>query len=316
MCKLVTGLLIKKCQLNSGRDNQKVSTKFRTRQDISGNKWFKLKNNLENARQEAYETVITFGGAYSNHIAATAAACRKNNFRSVGIIRGEETTEINPTLMEAKKNGMHLHFVSRDLYSKKNELSFKTYLEEHFGRHYLIPEGGNNTAGVLGCTEILKKEWDYDYIFCACGTGATYAGLMASLKPQQRLIGISVLKGPNDLPHDTQELFNRVFSEKQNDILGNEALDRELVKNNCISNLYAFNGYARLNEDLIAFKTRFEGTYRIPLDYVYTSKLLYAVFDLMEKKKMGEQAKILVIHCGGLQGNKGFEERYHLRPSL
>jgi 1-aminocyclopropane-1-carboxylate deaminase len=284
--------------------------------EISGNKWFKLKNNLQNARNQSHETIITFGGAFSNHIASTAAACKKFNFNAVGIIRGEETNETNPTLVQAKKNGMQLHFVSRELYSQKEEDGFKLYLEKHFGRHYLIPEGGNNSAGVLGCSEILKNEWEYDYILSACGTGATYAGLMASLKPHQIVIGISVLKGTNDLPRETEELFHCVFSKKEDKIYGNDALAGDVIKNNCICNTYAFNGYAGYHKDVIAFKASFEHTYKIPLDHVYTSKLLYALFDLMEKKKLGQEAKILVIHCGGLQGNRGFEERYHLSPSL
>ncbi len=135
-------------------------------ESISGNKWFKLKYNLQKAldakaERHPEQTVITFGGAYSNHIAATSVACKLFGLKCIGIIRGEEKS-LNPTLIEAIKNGMQLDFVSRDAYSKKNEIEFKNYLQTKYGNHYLIPEGGNNFEGVLGCTEIIKSEWAYD----------------------------------------------------------------------------------------------------------------------------------------------------------
>lgn len=284
--------------------------------EISGNKWFKLKRNLERAKSENFETIITFGGSFSNHIAATAAACKRYNLKCIGIIRGEQKEESNPTLNQAKKNGMLLHFVNREFYAHKNENSFKGYLENNFGKHYLIPEGGNNAEGILGSGEILKPDWHYDYIFCACGTGTTYAGLKAAKQNSQKIIGISVLKGENKLSAEIEKLLHSIFPEEKIKIDGNEILEKHFVEEDCIVNSYAFKGYAKLDSFLLAFKKEFESLYKIPLDHVYTTKLLFAVFDLIQKNKLKPKAKALVIHSGGLQGNRGFEERYHLIPNL
>ena len=280
--------------------------------EISGNKWFKLKRNLQKAKAQNFKTIITFGGAFSNHIAATAAACKLEGFHAVGIIRGDDSENLNPTLLKAKENGMLLHFVDRETFSRKTEVEFKNELIKIFGEHYLIPEGGNNEEGILGCTEILKSEWNYDFIFCACGTAATYSGILASIKPEQTLVGISVLKGENSLVNDAQNQLKSIFPESKFNVKGNEELENTQIENNCISNNYCFKGYAKLDENLIRFKKDFENEYNIPLDYIYTNKLFFAVFDLIENRKIKSNSKILIIHCGGLQGNKGFEESYKL----
>lgn len=279
---------------------------------ISGNKWFKLKRNLQKAKAENFKTIITFGGAFSNHIAATAAACKLEGFHSVGIIRGDETENLNPTLLKAKENGMLLHFVDRESYSKKTEEPFKNELTKIFGEHYLIPEGGNNEEGILGCTEILKPEWDHDIIFCACGTAATYSGILAGSRSDQVVVGISVLKGENTLVKDALDQLHFVFPSKNFPLSGNEALNKNIISESCITNNYCFNGYAKLDKQLIAFKNQFEKEFTIPLDFIYTNKLFYAVFDFIKQNKIKPNSKILIIHCGGLQGNKGFEERYKL----
>jgi 1-aminocyclopropane-1-carboxylate deaminase len=278
--------------------------------EISGNKWYKLTYNLAKAIEEKHTTLITFGGAHSNHIAATAAMIKKAGLQSIGIIRGEEEVE-NPTLKKATENGMILHFVSREFYREKNEPVFSDYLNQHFGRHYLIPEGGNNTLGMLGCTHILKDEFDYDYILCACGTGTTFAGLVASCKTTSTVIGINVLKGTNQLPDDVMKLLKE--SHKSTSIKGNEELLNEKIENHCITNTYCFSGYAAYDQELIRFKTEFEKHYLVPLDYVYTNKLFYAAFDLIKNNKFKPTSKILIIHSGGLQGNVGFESRYQLK---
>lgn len=302
-------------------------------QEISGNKWFKLKHNLKKAIAEKHNLIITFGGAFSNHIAATAAACKLFNIKCVGVIRGEEHSSTsldatNPTLQKAKENGMQLHFVSRELYAQKNDEAFKKYLHETFGAHYLIPEGGNNVEGALGCMEILATNFtnntnsvgdnscnsrlSHDYILCACGTGTTFAGILASAKPNQSVIGMSVLKGGNKLPEETENLLQQVFPDKKLKVFGNEALEKPIIENSCISNTYCFSGYAKFDKTLIDFKKEFEREHNIPLDYVYTNKLFFAAFDLMKKNKFKSNSKILIIHSGGLQGNKGFEKRYKL----
>ena len=280
--------------------------------EISGNKWFKLKRNLQKAKAENFKTIITFGGAFSNHIAATAAACKLEGFNSVGIIRGEESEILNPTLLKAKENGMLLHFVDRETYSKKTDEQFKNELTKIFGEHYLIPEGGNNEEGILGCTEILKPERDHDIIFCACGTAATYAGILAGSRSDQVVVGISLLKGENTLVKDALDQLHFVFPSKNFSLSGNEALNKNIISESCITNNYCFNGYAKLDKQLIAFKHQFEKEFTIPLDYIYTNKLFYAVFDLIKQNKIKPNSKILIIHCGGLQGNKGFEDRYQL----
>lgn len=280
--------------------------------EISGNKWFKLKRNLQKAKAGNFKTIITFGGAFSNHIAATAAACKLEGLKSVGIIRGDENENLNPTLLKAKQDGMLLHFVDRETYSHKTEEQLKNRLLEIFGEHYLIPEGGNNEEGILGCTEILKPEWEHDVIFCACGTGATFAGILASFKPSQTLVGINILKGENSLVKDALDQLHSVFPGQKFSICGNEALDKKVIKESCITNAYCFNGYAKIDKQLIEFKNKFEKEFTIPLDYIYTNKLFYAAFDIINQNKILPNSKILIIHCGGLQGNKGFEEIYKL----
>lgn len=258
---------------------------------ISGNKWFKLKYNLVEAKKQGLDTILTFGGAFSNHIHATAIACQQLGFKSIGVIRGEKGSESNSTLSEARNNEMQLHFVSREDYKRKTESDFISELKTKFGNFYLIPEGGDNLLGEKGCEEILPKENDFDVVFCACGTGTTFNGIRNSLKPDQKLMGISVLKG---------EPFGK---------LRITAMDSEIISG------YHFGGYAKHTEELLEFKNTFEGENNIPLDYVYTAKLFYAVNDLISKNKIPAGKKILVIHSGGLQGNKGYEERYRLIPN-
>ncbi len=253
---------------------------------ISGNKWFKLKYNLEEAKKRGVDTILTFGGAFSNHIHATAVACNQFGFKSIGVIRGEKESESNSTLSEAKKYGMELHFVSREDYKLKNEEDFISELKNKFGNFYLIPEGGDNLLGEKGCEEILPKENDFDVIFCACGTGTTFNGISKSLKPNQKLYGISVLKG---------EPFGK-------------------LANSEILTEYHFGGYAKHTEQLLNFKSKFERESNIPLDYVYTAKLFFAIQDLISKNRISNNSKVLIIHSGGLQGNVGYEERYRLRP--
>lgn len=281
--------------------------------EISGNKWFKLKKNLEAARLQNQSSVLTFGGAFSNHIAATASTCTSMGIKSIGVIRGEKTEKLNDTLVKAQQDGMQLHFVDRTTYATKDSGVFKQQLTDLFGDFYLIPEGGNNAEGVVGCMEILKPEWDYDYIFCACGTGTTYAGMLASVTQLTNVVGVSVLKGENNLVNDVRELLNKVLPEKTFLIEGNDALKENTINSNLITNNYSFNGYAKFDQKLFEFKHQFEKKHIIPLDYIYTNKLFYAVYDLIQKKKIPVNSKILIVHSGGLQGNKGFEERYKIK---
>jgi 1-aminocyclopropane-1-carboxylate deaminase len=253
---------------------------------ISGNKWFKLKYNLKEAKKLGHDTILTFGGAFSNHIHAAAIACQQEGFKSIGIIRGEKDSENNSTLSEAKKYGMQLEFISREEYKKRTDPGFIPSLKEKFGELYLIPEGGNNELGEKGCSEILPDNNDFDFIFCAVGTGTTFRGIKRSIQPVQKLIGISVLKGAGELNSDPGIISG-----------------------------YHFGAYAKHTGELLNFKKKFEDETGIPLDYVYTSKLFYAVNDLISKGQIPAKSKVLVIHSGGLQGNKGYEDRYALKPS-
>lgn len=255
--------------------------------EISGNKWFKLKYNLEQAKKVNKGTIMTFGGAFSNHIAATAVACELAGLKSIGIIRGEETSANNPTLSSAKQHGMELLFVSRTEYSQKSDNDYLQRLRYMYPEAYIIPEGGDNALGQKGCEEILSPAtYGYSYIFCAHGTGTTYRGISKSLLAHQTLTVINALN------------FEAIANEAQTSILNN----------------YHFGGYAKHTKELLEFKSWFEETYHIELDYVYTAKLFFAAFDLMKQEKFDKQKSILIIHCGGLQGNKGYEERYNLNP--
>ncbi len=277
---------------------------------ISGNKWFKLKHNITQAQALGHHTIITFGGAFSNHIAATAAACRLAGLNAIGIIRGDESQQLNPTLLDAKEQGMQIYFVSRQAYFEKDSETFRHKLEQRFGPHYLIPEGGNNKEGLQGCMEILQPTWEHDYIFCACGTGTMFGGMLASAIPSQKVVGISVLKGANALVQETTALLQSVDPSRTWSIAGNEELEKSTIAQSCLVNTYSFNGYAKFNQTLLDFKNEFERENTIPLDHVYTTKLFYAVFDLIAKQKLTPGAKLLIVHSGGLQGNLGFEERY------
>lgn len=251
---------------------------------ISGNKWFKLKDNLEEAKRLGKDTILTFGGAFSNHIHATAVACKQAGFKCIGIIRGEKSSSTNYTLSDAMNNGMQLEFVSREQYNRKDDQSFIKELHSRFGDFYLVPEGGGNTFGMRGCEEILPKENDFELIMCACGTGTTFRGISKSLKPFQKAIGISVLKGSGEL----------------NSLEG-------------VNSDYHFGGYAKHTHELLEFKENFEAQTQIPLDYVYTAKLFFAANDLIKSNKITGK-KTLLIHSGGLQGNRGYEDRYALKP--
>lgn len=271
-----------------------------------GNKLYKLKLNVKRAKELGHKTILTFGGAHSNHIFSTAAYCKVNGTSCVGVIRGREEEAGNShTLISARQNGMQLYFVSNDAYRKKEDEDFINELNEKFGNFYLIPEGGNNEEGVRGCAEILTEDLkSYDYIFCACGTAATFSGICVSASPHQKVIGISVLKGEN-LLIDSANHWLHLFGKER------ICADESLVHSTILTN-YHCGGYAVFSTELLDFKNDFERSFKIPLDHVYTSKLFFAVNDLLSKKEILRNKKILVIHSGGQQGNQAFEKRYKL----
>lgn len=252
---------------------------------ISGNKFFKLKYNLLEAQSLGLKKILTFGGAYSNHIAATAYAAHLFGFESIGIIRGEELKQrpFNPILLNAQHFGMQLEFVSREQYRQKDQPAFLNQLQQQFPEHYLIPEGGTNHLAIQGCKEILKPDdkSNFDVICCAVGTGGTIAGLIESSLEHQQILGFSALKG-DFLNHDVQQLTSR--------------------KNWNITDAYCCGGYAKTTPELLSFIQNFEQHYQIPLEHIYTGKMLMGIFDLIDRDYFKKGSRILVIHSGGLQG--------------
>lgn len=260
---------------------------------ISGNKWWKLKYNLEEAKKLGHSRLLTFGGAFSNHIYATAAAANELGFESIGIIRGEETLPLNHTLSFAKTLGMTLNFVSRETYRKKTEQKFIDDLHSRLGDFYLIPEGGSNQLAVRGCAEFGKQligELDFDYVCLPVGTGATMAGIIAGVGNSKKVIGFSALKGGDFLVADVKA-----------NLKAYTAID---FSNWEIMTDFHFGGYAKTTSQLLDFKKSFEMKYDFPLDHIYTAKMMAGIFDLIERGFFEKGSTILVIHTGGLQGNQ------------
>jgi 1-aminocyclopropane-1-carboxylate deaminase len=251
---------------------------------VCGNKFRKLKYNLLAATAENKKTILTFGGAFSNHIAAVAYAGKANGFRTIGIIRGEELWDKvseNPTLQWARDCGMQLEFVTRSDYQSKNIAAFEDQLSDI----YIIPEGGTNALAIKGCEEILtKSDAQFDYICCSVGTGGTIAGLINSILPHQKILGFPALKG---------------------DFLKDEIRNFVKNKNWALINDYHFGGYGKVTSELVLFMNGFFGRNQILLDPIYTAKMVFGVMDLIQKDYFPEHSKILMIHTGGIQGIKG-----------
>ena len=252
---------------------------------ISGNKFFKLKYNLLEAKQQNLNQVLTFGGAYSNHIAATAYAAHYFGFQSIGIIRGEELAKqaFNPTLQTAQDFGMQLHFVSRAEYRLRHELEYLQQLKQRYPNTWIIPEGGTNQLAIQGTKEILSADdrENYDVICCAVGTGGTIAGIIESSSDQQHILGFSALKG-DFLKHDIQQWTNKT--------------------NWSLTDEYCCGGYAKTNSELLQFMQQFEQQYAVSLEQIYTAKMMMGLFDLIQQGNFPVNTRILAIHTGGLQG--------------
>lgn len=265
---------------------------------ISGNKFRKLKYNILQAKADGKTALLTFGGAFSNHIAATAAAGKQYGFATIGIIRGEELAdkiEQNPTLNFAKDCGMRLKFITREAYRNKTERVLIGALEAEFGDFYLLPEGGSNDLAVKGCEEILDDDdAHFTQVCCAVGTGGTIAGIINSALPHQKVIGFPALKGEG-LSDDICKFANQGSWELVTD--------------------YHFGGYGKINEQLVTFINDFFNETGIPLDPIYTGKMFFGVIDLIYKGWFPKNAKVLLIHTGGLQGIAGMN-RELLRKKL
>lgn len=271
--------------------------------EISGNKWRKLKYNIQEAKNQGFSKLVTYGGAYSNHIAATAAAGRDYGIETIGIIRGEETLPLNNTLQIAANNGMKFKYVSRSFYrNNKYNSTFLEELKHEFGDFYLVPEGGSNAFAVKGCTEIKNNIIvNFDVITCANGTGGTIAGIIASLDHSKEIIGFPALKGGEFLVNDIHRLLSE-YSLK---------FDAAIENNNWKLNTdFHFGGYGKINHELVNFVNEFKAKHQIPLDLIYTGKMMFGIYVLAKTTEIFTGKKIVVVHTGGLQGNKGFEERF------
>lgn len=257
---------------------------------ISGNKLFKLHYFLKEAKALLQDTIVTFGGAYSNHLAATAFACNTLQMKSVAVVRGERPAWLSHTLQQCTNEGMHLKFVSRQQFAAKDDNAFIESLKEEFGNCMIIPEGGFAPAGARGAALIMDLIGDNDYthICTASGTATTTAGLLLAAKPGQIIISLPVLKGMTDNKKRIKELTG----------------NKDDFENLLILDGYHFGGYAKNTAGLFQFMNDCWLKYKLPLDFVYTAKMLYGIIDNIEKDKFERGSKILCLHTGGLQGNK------------
>ena len=252
---------------------------------VSGNKWFKLKYYLQQAQEENADTIASFGGPYSNHLVALAFAAKKYNLQSVGYVRSNEDEPITPTLQEAKQYGMHLKFLGRN-----NFQLLKTELLQNNDENntYFVDEGGYGMLGAKGAATILSNEKtnSYSHIICAVGTGTMMAGLINAAKPHQHVIGIPVLKNEATIRNEITQLIT------------NKETPFTLLHD------FHLGGYAKTNQSQFDFMNLLWATEKIPTDMVYTSKLFMAVKSLLANNYFSPTAKILMIHSGGLQGNR------------
>lgn len=249
---------------------------------VSGNKWWKLKYNLEEAHHLNKKTLLTFGGAFSNHIYATAAAAYELGMKSIGIIRGEKSLRLNPVLHFAETKRMRLHYISRQAYRNKHETTFIGQLKDLYGDFYLIPEGGSNTLAVKGIEEFTNTlDDDFGYLCSPVGTGGTLAGLIRGLKGEKKILGFPSLKDSSFLKEEIIQL-------------GSTYSNWSLVRG------YDFGGYAKCTNELVTFIDDFKTRHNIVLEFVYTGKMMYGIFDLVRKGFFEKGSRILAIHTGGI----------------
>lgn len=261
---------------------------------VSGNKWRKLKYNLLEAGKQGHNTLLSFGGAYSNHIHALAGVGKQMDFTTIGLIRGESFVTDNSTLSYARNCGMQLHFVDRASYRRRHEAAYLDALQQRFGPCYLLPEGGSNALAVKGVAELWQEiDAAFDYAFIAAGTGATAAGVIAAAPVTTEIRVVAVLKGAGFLDQEISGYLNGMP-------------DTAVWQ---LQQQYHFGGYARITPQLVAFVDRFEALHRIAIEPVYTAKMLYAIYDQVLKGAIPAGSRILAIHTGGLQGRAGMEAK-------
>jgi 1-aminocyclopropane-1-carboxylate deaminase len=253
--------------------------------DVPGNKWRKLKYNLVEAVDYGHDTLLTFGGAYSNHIAATAAAGAICGLATVGVIRGEQHLPLNPVLSAAVANGMQLTYLDRTSYRAKNSPDILNQLRHDWGTFYLLPEGGSNELAVRGCGELPRElNHGFDVIACAVGTGGTLAGIAAGLEPTQVALGFSALRGGAFLSRDVAELQRRTFGKES----GNWRIEAD----------FHFGGFAKKTPELDAFIKDFKERHGLTLDWVYVAKMMFGIFALIERNSFRSGTRIVAVITG------------------
>ena len=267
--------------------------------DLPGNKARKLKYNLLEARRRGHTRLLTFGGAYSNHLAAVAAAGRRHGFATVGLVRGEATEPLNPTLARCAADGMALHYLDRTAYRRRAEDDFLAEIQQAFGPAYLLPEGGTNLLALKGMAELaaeIRQQVAFDALAVAVGTGGTLAGLLTGLVGPETAVGVAALKNGGFLRTDIDALTR--------------AATGHVFTNYLLATDYHFGGYANYSADLLAFIQRFEDRHGVLLDPIYTGKLLFGVLDLVEKGHFRPGSTVVAVHTGVLQAWAGWRERF------
>jgi 1-aminocyclopropane-1-carboxylate deaminase len=256
---------------------------------VSGNKLFKLHYFLQEALQSTHKHIITFGGAYSNHLAATAFACREKGLKCTGIVRGEPPVKQSHTLQHCREMGMQLHFISREEYDRKEQPAFLQSIESRYGIHLLVPEGGYHPLGAKGAAMIMNHvpQSEYSHIACALGTATTVAGLISAAGKNQLVMGFCVLKGMADINNRLHYLLDGRYD---------PAVFMPVHE-------YCFAGYAKKDPAVFSFMNRVWQQQQVPTDFVYTAKMLYGVYDMAGKGFFTPGSRVLCIHTGGLQGN-------------
>jgi 1-aminocyclopropane-1-carboxylate deaminase len=258
---------------------------------VSGNKWWKLKYNLSEAVHRGSKTILTFGGAYSNHIFSTAAAAAETRLKSIGIIRGERIEPLNDTLAFAEQQGMQLQFVSREEYKNKTDASFIESLKNSYGDFFLIPEGGTNEFAVKGCEEFAREKLaklSFDALMLPVGTGGTMTGIISGLNGSKEILGISVLKNGEFLCGEIKNQLEK-YSGKE---YGNWS----------VLTSYDHGGYAKVTKELLDLVRAMNNQHNLPLETVYTGKLIWAALAETERGRFSRGTSVLALHTGGLQG--------------
>ena len=266
---------------------------------ISGNKWRKLKLNIEKYESSPFKGVISMGGAFSSHILALSYVCYKKKIPCVLLIRGEKPKKNDDIIQKCIANGAVIHHLSRTDYA--NKIWVNQFSEENYPSYFFIPEGGGNKYGLYGCKAIVEEiSIEFDELFCDVGTGTTLAGISNALKAHQKVNGIVVLKGAENLEKEIEDKYMEVYGEYSR------------AKWNLIHD-YHFGGYAKYDHELVLFMQLFYEITGIKTDPIYSGKMFYGLIDILKKEIINPSKKIIALHSGGLSGIRGYENRYGVK---